>query len=132
MVCKHYCNKNNQLEPFSNHPDHFRKPGTAALTVTERIRSCLDLAHIKKPSLSLYSGLSQFSGINEFSQILVCPCLLSLLLNQLQVIMIMKKTTTQKGPKTQASKTAKPKKGSWQKAKSKERMILLLLSKSLP
>ena len=42
--------KNNQLESFSNYPDHCRKPGTVALTitVTERIRSYLDLAYIKK------------------------------------------------------------------------------------
>ena len=44
------CNENNQLVSFSNHADHCRKPGIAALaiTVTERIRSYLDLAHIKK------------------------------------------------------------------------------------
>lgn len=43
-------NKNNQLESFSNHPDHCRKPGTAALTitVTEQIRLYLDFAYIKK------------------------------------------------------------------------------------
>ena len=43
-------NKNNRLESFSNHPDHCCNPGTAALTITvsERIRSYLDLAHIKK------------------------------------------------------------------------------------
>ena len=43
-------NKNNQLELFSNHPDHCCNPGTAALTitVTEKIRSYLDLAQHQK------------------------------------------------------------------------------------
>ena len=55
---------NNQLESFSNHPYHCCHPGTTALTITVIER--------------LYLKLSQFSRINEFSQILVCPCLLSL------------------------------------------------------